>query len=254
MIRPYILAETNWLAVKDTAYEVAILPWGATEAHNYHLPYATDNYQADYVIAESAKIAWEQGHKVIVLPCVPFGVNTGQLDIQLCLNLNPSTQFAILKDLADVLDRHGIRKLVILNGHGGNHFKQMLRELGVHFPRLFSCVVNWYQVEEQEPYFEDLGDHAGEMETSAMLHIAPQLVLPLDQAGDGSAKQWKVKAFREGWASSQRQWSKVTADTGVGNPSQGTADKGQRYLQASILKIAEFLGELAEVDVDDLYA
>lgn len=253
MIRPYILAETNWLAVKQTSYDVAILPWGATEAHNYHLPYATDNYQADYVIAESAKIAWEKGHKVIVLPCVPFGVNTGQLDIQLCLNLNPSTQFAILKDLADVLDRHGIRKLVILNGHGGNHFKQMLRELSVHYPRLFACVVNWYEAEKMEPYFEDLGDHAGEMETSAMLHIAPHLILPLDQAGDGAAKQWKVKAFREGWASSQRQWSKVTADTGVGNPYKGTADKGKRYLEASIQNIAEFLGELAEVDVDDLY-
>jgi len=40
--RPYILAETTWQAVRDTKFEVAVLPWGATEAHNYHLPYATD--------------------------------------------------------------------------------------------------------------------------------------------------------------------------------------------------------------------
>ena len=44
----YLLAEANWKTVKETSYKVAVLPWGATEAHNYHLPYATDNYQVDY--------------------------------------------------------------------------------------------------------------------------------------------------------------------------------------------------------------
>src|SRR4028118_906882 len=97
--RPYILAETNWKEVKDTAYKVAVLPWGATEAHNYHLPYATDNMQCDYVAAESARIAWEKGVKVIVLPTIPFGVNTGQLDIKLDINMNPSTQLAIIYDI-----------------------------------------------------------------------------------------------------------------------------------------------------------
>jgi len=51
--RPYLLAETNWKAVREADFQVAVLPWGATEAHNYHLPYATDNYQADYVAAEA---------------------------------------------------------------------------------------------------------------------------------------------------------------------------------------------------------
>ena len=51
MIRPYILAETNWKALKDMRFEVAVLPWGATEAHNYHLPYGTDNIEADALAA-----------------------------------------------------------------------------------------------------------------------------------------------------------------------------------------------------------
>ena len=102
-MRPYILAETNWKTVKETAYNVAVMPWGATEAHNYHLPYATDNYQVDHVAAAAAKIAWEAGSKVIVLPCIPYGINTGQLDVNLCMNINPSTQMAILKDTVDVL-------------------------------------------------------------------------------------------------------------------------------------------------------
>ena len=59
--RPYILAETNWKTVRDTRYEVAILPWGATEAHNTHLPYATDNVEAEQVAIRSARFAWESG-------------------------------------------------------------------------------------------------------------------------------------------------------------------------------------------------
>lgn len=51
-MRPYILAETNWKTIKETDYTIAILPWGATEAHNYHLPYATDVIESKYIAAE----------------------------------------------------------------------------------------------------------------------------------------------------------------------------------------------------------
>lgn len=253
-MRPYLLAETNWKAVQETDFQVAILPWGATEAHNYHMPYATDNYQNEYLVAESARRAWEAGSKVIVLPNIPFGINTGQLDIDLCMNLNPSTQLAVLKDLVDAVQRAGIRKVVIFNGHGGNHFKNMIRELSFFFPEIFVCTVNWYQAGGNwADYFEDLGDHAGELETSVMLHIAPELIGPLEAAGDGHAKQWKIKALREGWVSSQRQWSKVTADTGVGNPYASTAKKGADFLEVCAKNIAEFFQELAAADPDDLY-
>src|SRR3954468_7385799 len=182
--RPYILAETNWKAVKDTRFEVAVLPWGATEAHNYHLPYATDTIQCDALAAEAARIAWERGARVVVLPTVPFGVNTGQLDIRLCLNMNPSTQAALLADLVHALEAQGVRKLVVFNGHGGNDFRQMIRELQPR-TRVFLCALNWYKVVDQAAYFADLGDHAGELETSVMLHVAPDLVRPLAEAGDG---------------------------------------------------------------------
>lgn len=61
----------------------AVLPWGATEAHNYHLPYSTDTVEAESMAAGAAKYAWEKGAKVIVLPAIPFGVNTGQHDVPL---------------------------------------------------------------------------------------------------------------------------------------------------------------------------
>lgn len=188
-MRPYILAENNWKTVKETDYALAILPWGACEAHNYHLPYGTDIIEAEHVAAESARIAWEQGAKVVVLPVIPFGVNTGQFDVTLDMNMNPSTQLAVLRDVVDVLNRQGIYKLVILNSHGGNDFKTMIRELGLQFPKMFLCSCNWYQAVDQRAFFENKDDHAGEMETSMIMHLTPHLVRPLSEAGDGAARK-----------------------------------------------------------------
>jgi len=251
--RPYILAETTWKTVQSTRYEVVVLPWGATEAHNYHLPYATDNMQVEYVAAEAARKAWEQGANVVVLPNIPFGVNTGQLDITLDMNLNPSTQLAILRDLVQVLARQGIPKLVVLNGHGGNDFRQILRELQAEFPTVFLSTLTWFRAADRNQYFAAAGDHADEMETSAMLHVAPHLVRPLAEAGPGAARQFRIAALRQGWAWAQREWSKVTADTGSGDPAAATAEKGAPFLEAVTTNIGQFLVELAAADPRDLY-
>jgi creatinine amidohydrolase len=250
--RPYILSEVTWKTVRQTTYEVAVLPWGATEAHNLHLPYGTDNVEAERIAAVAARLAWERGARVVVLPVVPFGVNTGQLDIPLTVNMNPSTQLAVLRDVAQSLAGQGVRKLVVLNGHGGNDFRQMIRELQPALP-LFLCTLNWYTCVEPREYFTDLGEHGGELETSLMLHVAPELVRPLSEAGPGTARRFKVAALREGWAWAPRLWTRVTDDTGVGNPKAATVEKGARYFEAVTKKIAEFLVELAAVDSNDLY-
>jgi len=250
--RPYILAELTWKTVRDTRYDVAILPWGATEAHNFHLPYATDNMQADEVAARAAERAWQRGAKVVVLPCVPFGVNTGQLDIPLCINMNPSTQTLVLRDVAQSLAGQGIPKLVIFNGHGANDFRQMIRELQPQVS-VFLCVVNWYKVVEPKGFFSDLGDHAGELETSVLQHIAPQHVLPLSEAGSGAARKFQIPAFREGWAWAPRNWRQVTDDTGSGNPAASTPEKGKRYVEAVTEKVASFLVDLAKADPKTMY-
>lgn len=249
--RPYILNETNWSAVRSARFDVAVLPWGATEAHNYHLPYGTDNIQCDHVAAESARKAVEHGARVIVLPTIPYGVQTGQLDIPLCLNMNPSTQAAMLRDLAESLAGQGIPKLVVLNGHGGNDFRQMIRELqpGVE---IFLCQVNWYRVVDPDRYFAP-GDHAGEMETSMMLHTSPELVLPLTEAGDGAQRRPRISGLREGWAWAPRPWTRISTDTGVGDPRAATAEKGRRYAELVTDRIGEFLADLAAADLSELY-
>jgi len=250
--RPFVLAETSWKSVKASSYEVAILPWGATEPHNYHLPYGTDNYETGAIAERAAEIAWNEGAKVVVLPTVPFGVNTGQLDLTLALNMNPSTQFLVLGDIARAISAQGLKKLLILNGHGGNDFRQMIRELQPQID-LFICTINWWTCVDGAAYFKEPGDHAGEMETSVMQSLEPGLVLPLTDAGAGKAKKFRIAGLREGWAWAPRRWSEVTEDTGTGNPAAATAEKGAKFLDAVTAKIGGFLVELARADTEDLY-
>jgi creatinine amidohydrolase len=252
MNRPYVLAETTWKAVRDTRFSVGVLPWGATEAHNYHLPYGTDNIQSEEVSIRAAERAWSKGARAIVLPTIPLGVQTMQLDITLTLNLNPSTQAAILADIASSLDGQGVHKLVIVNGHGGNDFRQMIRELQPK-TRVFLSTINWWSCVDVKQFVEEAGDHAGEAETSAMMHIRPDLVRPLDEAGRGRARASRLTGIREGWAWAPRRWTSVTDDTGIGNPSKSSEKKGEAYVNAAAERIAGYLVELEKVNPDDLY-
>jgi creatinine amidohydrolase len=128
----------------------------------------------------------------------------------------------------------------------------MIRELQPR-TRVFLAALNWYKVVDPKPYFTDLGDHAGELETSVMMHLVPELVLPLEEAGEGRERRSRIAAFREGWAWAPRRWTQVSADTGVGNPHAATADKGARFAEAATRRVASFLVELAAADTDDLY-
>jgi len=114
-MRPYVLSECHWKDLKDKKIDLAVLPWGATEAHNFHLPYGTDVYEADEIAQESGRIAFDMGAKIMILPTIPFGVNTGQLDIFLDMNIYPSTQQLILDNIIEVLHRQGVYKLVVFN-------------------------------------------------------------------------------------------------------------------------------------------
>lgn len=252
-IRPYILTETNWDSLRNDRFELAVLPWGATEAHNFHLPYGTDVIESDHIAAEAAKYAWEAGGKVIVLPTIPFGVNTGQSDIYLDINLNPSTQLAILEDVITTLNRQGIYKLLIFNSHGGNNFKPLVRELGLKFPEMFICFSNWFQSMDRASYFKEMGDHADEMETSLLLYLKPEWVLPKEKWGEGKAKTHKIKAFSEGWVWAERKWSQISSDTGVGNPRYATREKGGEFFKDVSIKMGKLFLDLCHADRNALY-
>src|SRR3990172_3238751 len=144
-MREWILSEINYGHVKDHPYQVAVLPLGATEPHNLHLPYGTDLFEGQTVGERICAAAHEQGAKVVLLPTIPYGTETNQMAFPMAMNVNPSTLFAVVTDLVDSLARHGVLKIVLLNSHGGNELKPLVRELyGKTRAHVFLC--NWYQV------------------------------------------------------------------------------------------------------------
>ena len=128
MNREIDLSVSAYGIVRPLHYEVAILPWGATEPHNLHLPYTTDCILSQAIAVDAAQRALDRyGVRCMVLPPVMMGSqNPGQRDLPFCIHYHYETQFAILKDIVASLSHQGMKKLLIINGHGGNSFKQMI--------------------------------------------------------------------------------------------------------------------------------
>jgi creatinine amidohydrolase len=238
--------------VSGKKYEVAVLPIGACEPHNLHLPYGTDAYESELVADRVCETASGMGAKVVALPTIPYGVQSNMLDIPLAINVYPSTFFALLKDIVDSLKRHGILKLAILNSHGGNDFlKPFIREMGGK-SKVFICVIDWWKVGKDVygEIFEKPDDHAGEMETSVMLALRPELVRMQD-AGDGASKPARFDAINKGWVSISRPWKGLTETTGVGDPRAATKEKGEKYLKIVVERLGKFFKELSDGRIDD---
>lgn len=257
-MRPWKLAETNYEYVKAHPFEVAVLPLGATEPHNLHLPYGTDTYEADAIGERLCEEAHRQGAKIVLLPTVPYGTETNQAAFPLAMNVNPSTLQAVIADLVESLVGSGIRKIVLLNSHGGNDLKPMLRELyGKTSAWLFLC--NWYQVlrDVQGEIFDDPGDHAGEMETSLGLASFPDLVARRPDgsltADEGTTAATRFEAVNRGWVSITRPWHLLTTNTGAGNPHAANAAKGRELLDRLTERLVPFLVELSASPIDERF-
>ena len=241
----------NYSHVKSNPpVEVAVLPFGATEPHNLHLPYGTDTFQVDVVADRACAAAHERGARVVRLPSLPFGTETNQMRFPLAMNLNPSTVAKVITDLVESLATHGIRKCLLLNGHGGNDLKWVLRELYGSTPvHLFLC--NWYKVaaDTYASIFENAGDHAGELETSMALAHFPGLVR-MDQADDGATASTRFEAVNRGWVEITRPWHLLTTNSGAGDPRPATAAKGHALTDLVVDRIADFLVELSDSPID----
>jgi creatinine amidohydrolase len=246
------LTTASLTAIRNKTIDIVLLPWGATEPHNLHLPYGTDTILSNDIAIEAAHKAAEKGVQTMILPAIPLGSqNPGQINQPLCIHARYETQKAILTDIAAALNRQHFRKLILINGHGGNSFKNMVRDLAVDFPAFTIVVVDWFAIEPQSPYFENHDDHAGEMETSVMLHFHPEWVLPLSQAGEGILTPFNIPSLNEKTGWTPRHWNRATTDTGIGNPKAATAEKGKRYVDAVTNKIAALLEQMS---ANDLYS
>jgi len=246
------LTTASLTAIRSKTIDIVLLPWGATEPHNLHLPYGTDTILSNDMAIEAARKAAKKGVQTMILPAIPFGSqNPGQIDQPLCIHARYETQKAILTDIVAALNRQHFRKLILINGHGGNSFKNMVRDLAVDFPAVTLVVVDWFAIEPQSSYFENHDDHAGEMETSVMLHFHPEWVLPLSQAGKGILTPFNIPAINEKTGWTPRHWNRATTDTGIGNPKAATAEKGKQYVDVVTNKIAALLEQMT---VNDLYS
>ncbi|NLX98963.1 MAG: creatininase family protein [Rhodopirellula sp.] len=257
-LQPWNLAATNYGAVKHEKYEVAVLPLGATEPHNLHLPYGMDTLEGDLVGQKICEAAWRRGAKVVLLPTIPYGTVSNQREFPLSLNLKPTTLGAVIADLIESLVYQRIRKIVLLNSHGGNDLKWLLRELyGKTEAQLF--LSNWYTVcqDVYEEIFERSDDHAGEMETSLALAYWPELVARNPDgtlaADEGKKALTRFEAVNRGWVSITRPWHLLTTNAGAGNPHAADAGKGERLMAVLVERLADFLVELAAVELDERF-
>ncbi|NUQ62152.1 MAG: creatininase family protein [Pirellulales bacterium] len=257
-MQPWRLAATTYGAVKHAKYEVAVLPLGATEPHNLHLPYGMDTLEGDLVGEKICEAAWQRGAKVVLLPTVPYGTVSNQKEFSLSLNLKPTTLGAVIADLVDSLVYRQIRKIVLLNSHGGNDLKWLLRELyGKTEAQLFLC--NWYAVFEDvyQEIFQERDDHAGEMETSLALAYWPELVARNPDgtlaADEGRKAETRFEAVNRGWVSITRPWHLLTTNAGAGNPHAATAEKGRRLMDVLVERLAGFLVELSASKIDERF-
>ena len=259
-MREWILSEVNYGIVKDNPYEVAVLPMGATEPHNLHLPYGTDTFEAEAIGSRVCEAAFGRGARVVMLPPIPYGTETNQREFPLSLNVNPSTLGLVIRDLVESLAGSGVRKLLILNSHGGNDFKPLLRELyGTSPVQVFLC--NWYAsttADVKAEIFEHPDDHAGEMETSLALAYFPEFVAIDPETGrltaDGGEKaKTRFRAVEEGWVTLTRPWHLLTTNSGAGNPHAASAEKGRRLMDILVERLSDFLVELAASPLDDRF-
>lgn len=255
MNREIDLTTANYGVVRSRHYEVVLLPWGATEPHNLHLPYLTDCILSHDIAVDAARVAREKyGVMAMVMPPVTMGSqNPGQRELPFCVHARYDTQRAILTDIVDSLHHQGLRRLLIINGHGGNNFRNMIRDLTADYPEILMATSEWFRQERAKDFFEDPGDHADELETSVMMHYHPELVR-LDEAGNGSSRGFASETLREGQVWLPRHWDKVSRDTGIGNPGLSTAEKGRRFAAAVADSYARFISDFAKInDAEDLY-
>jgi creatinine amidohydrolase len=254
-MREWVLAEQNHSFIRGQKWEVAVLPFGATEPHNLHMPYGTDIFQADKIGQAACERAYRAGAKAILLPTVPFGVNTNFLKLSgtITCSVTPTTLLHILTDIVDALERQGIYKLVLLNGHGGNELKPLMRELH-HRSKVFLCLCDWFRMaaDSYKDLFEHPGEHADEIETSMGLAYFPELVR-LELADAGAAQPSRFDAINHGWISITRPWHLVSRNTGLGNPAGASAEKGRRLMEILAKRLGDFLAELAKSPLDDRF-
>jgi len=253
----YVWGEFTWPEAKEVLedVDVALLPVGATEQHGPHLPLDTDSYDADYLARRVARACSDP--KPLVLPLIPYGVSYHHEEFKGTVSIRNETLSQFVYDVGAGAARNGVRKLVIINGHGGNepalnHAAQMINR----DTRIFVCVDTG---ETSDVDIYDIVDtpndvHAGEIETSTSLAIRPHLVR-MDKLGS-SVPQFSSRYLD---FTSQRgvPWhahtQQISSSGVMGDPTKATADKGRRIWQIQIAHLVALVEDLKRMTLEEIY-
>ncbi|QOC89676.1 creatininase family protein [Micromonospora craniellae] len=219
----------------NRAADVAVLPVGSFEQHGDHLPLMTDTIVA-CAIAQAAATAYE----LLLLPPVTISCSQEHAGWPGSVSIRSSTLTRIITDVAESLSRAGVDRLVVVNGHGGNYvLSNVVQEANVAGRRmaLYPRRQDWETARQHAGLSSTSHDdmHAGEIETSLLLHLCPELVRPGYQTADHLADRPDLLVL------GMRGYT----DTGViGKPSAATAGKGKAVLESLTRSFAASLALL----------
>lgn len=224
----------------------AVIAVGAIEQHGPHLPLATDTI----IATETARRVAERMPDVLLGPTLPIGVSPHHLSFPGTFSL-PERQFqAEVTAAVTSLGAHGVERVFVLSGHGGNYgpLARLSDEVGgrigatefVPFADLEAFLEVFYAVSARDGISPQAsGAHAGEWETSIMLALHPELVR-MDRAEAGFVDVFDdataERLFREGTAS-------LAANGVLGDPASATAERGERHLAAWVDTLVDYFTE-----------
>ena len=252
--RDFAAARASGLAART----VAVLPVAAVEQHGPHLPLGVDARLLQGVI-DAALAHLPDELPLLLLPPQDIGLSTEHLAYAGTLSLSPETLLALWGELGDAVARAGIRTLVLLNGHGGNvapmdiAARTLRQRCGL---QVWRC--SWFDLPLPDdvqalfsPEEHRFGIHGGAIETSMMLHLAPETVhmehaRHWRSASQGRAERCAIagngKSAKLGWAIED-----YNASGAVGDATAATAQKGARLVAAAGEALARLLVELQQL-------
>lgn len=248
-----ILEEMTVEDVRGLKPEVVVIPIGSTEPHGPHLPYGTDTYQADAICRGAVLEANRAGARVLMYPTLPISNNVNFKAFPFACRISVRTLMNVVADIIAALEEDGIRKIVIVNGHGGNTdaLKAALREhVDRHSPGegAFVCLTGAGAMgaPEAAALIEHPSDHAGEAETSQMMHIRPDLVRA-DKRDNFPFGTPSLDALRSSKVYYIRPWDGHVPASAGGETRAATAAKGKALVESGAAGLASFLVELCNV-------
>jgi creatinine amidohydrolase/Fe(II)-dependent formamide hydrolase-like protein len=255
--RSYLLGELTWPEAQNRLKEVdvALLPVGSIEQHGPHLPLDTDAFDADYLALKVAEACSDP--KPLVLPLIPYGVSYHHEDFAGTISISPETLSRLVYDIGISAARHGIVKLVIINGHGGNspalNFAAQMINRDTH---MFTCVDTG---ESSDPDIHALAEtpndvHAGEIETSTSMAVRPSLV-KLDAARK-FIPQFSSR-YLDFTSKRRVNWythtARISPEGVLGDPTKASREKGERMWKLMIENLVEFVEDLKGMSLDEIY-